>query len=172
MIRLTDKSNIKCTILLSWLQYLQRDSQGFLQHTLTKFKPVQDNCLEGSPFFVSLSDREINETHSNHLQRLSVFLFLRCSFTLIYSSRHNGKQCEFDCRKKGMAEMFKWIVRQIPGIICSDHRIYSKKSVEFSASFVRLFMHEVLGYHSVFAICIWCFSLTPQSRALLYIFYV
>ncbi|XP_020880698.1 uncharacterized protein LOC9313815 [Arabidopsis lyrata subsp. lyrata] len=142
MIRLTDKSNIKCTILLSWLQYLQRDSQGFLQHTLTKFKPVQDNCLEGSPFFVSLSDREINETHSNHLQRLSVFLFLRCSFTLIYSSRHNGKQCEFDCRKKGMAEMFKWIVRQIPGIICSDHRIYSKKSVEFSASFVRLFMHE------------------------------
>ncbi|CAD5325401.1 unnamed protein product [Arabidopsis thaliana] len=141
MIRLTDKSKIKCTILLSWLQYLQRDSQGFLQHTLTKFKPVQD-CLEGSPFFVSLSDMEVNEMHSNHLQRLSVFLFLRCSFTLIYSSRHNDKQCEFDCRKKGMAEMFKWIERQIPGNMFSDHRIYSKKNVEFSASFVRLFMHE------------------------------
>ncbi|KAG7628000.1 putative protein Line [Arabidopsis thaliana] len=141
MIRLTDKSKIKCTILLSWLQYLQRDSQGFLQHTLIKFKPVQD-CLEGSPFFVSLSDMEVNEMHSNHLQRLSVFLFLRCSFTLIYSSRHNDKQCEFDCRKKGMAEMFKWIEQQIPGNMFSDHRIYSKKNVEFSASFVRLFMHE------------------------------
>lgn len=161
MIRLTYQSNIKCTILLSWLQYLQRDSQGFLQHTLTTLKPVQDNCLENLPFFVSLSDREVNETHSNHLQRLSVFLFLRCSFTLLYSSRHTDRQCEYDCRKKAMAEMFKWIERQIPGNTFSGHRIYSKKSVHFSASFVRLFMHEVLGYHSVFAIRIWCFSVTP-----------
>ncbi|XP_019102317.1 PREDICTED: uncharacterized protein LOC104791270 isoform X2 [Camelina sativa] len=142
MIRLTYQSNIKCTILLSWLQYLQRQFQGFLQHTLTSFKPIQDNCLEGSPFFVSLSDREVSETHSNHLQRLSVFLFLRCSFTLLYSSRHTDEHCEFDCSKKGMEVMFKWIERQIPGDTFSDHRVYTKKSVVFSASFVRLFMHE------------------------------
>ncbi|XP_010503716.1 PREDICTED: uncharacterized protein LOC104780873 [Camelina sativa] len=142
MMRLTYQSNIKCTILLSWLQYLQRQFQGFLQHTLTSFKPIQDNCLEGSPFFVSLSDREVSETHSNHLQRLSVFLGLRCSFTLLYSSRHTDKHCEFDCSKKGMEVMFKWIERQIPGDTFSDHRVYTKKSVVFSASFVRLFMHE------------------------------
>ncbi|XP_019084830.1 PREDICTED: uncharacterized protein LOC104711589 isoform X2 [Camelina sativa] len=142
MARLTYQSNIECTILLSWLQYLQRQSQGLLQHTLTSFKPIQDNCLEGSPFFVSLSDREVSETHSNHLQRLSVFLFLRCSFTLLYSSRHTDKHCQSDCRKKGMEEMFKWIERLIPGDTFSDHRIYTKKRVVFSASFVRLFMHE------------------------------
>lgn len=158
MIRLTYQSNIKCTILLSWLQYLQRHPQGFLQHTLTRFKPVQDNCLEGSPFFVSLSDKEVNETHSNHLQRLSVFLFLRCSFTLLYSSRHTDKECEFECRKKGMEEMFKWIERQIPGDTFSGHRTYTKKSVDFSTSFVRLFMHEVFVYPSVSAICILVFS--------------
>ncbi|CAH2064478.1 unnamed protein product [Thlaspi arvense] len=142
MIRLTYQSNIKCTILLSWLQYLQRHFQGFLQHNLTGLKPVQDNCLEGSPFFVSLSDREVNETHSKHLQRLSVFLFLRCSFTMLYSSRHTDKHCEFNCRKKAMEKMSNWIERQIPGNTFCDHSTYTKKSVDFSTSFVRLFMHE------------------------------
>lgn len=116
---------------------------------------MEDNCLEGSPFFVSLSDSEVNETHSNHLQRLSVFLFLRCSFPLLYSSRHIDNLCEFDCRKKGMAEMFNWIEGQIPGDTFSDHRHSVKKSVEFSTSFIRLFMHEVLLYPYVSAICIW-----------------
>ncbi|CAA7019431.1 unnamed protein product [Microthlaspi erraticum] len=139
MIRLTYKSNIKCTILLSWLQYLQRHFQGFLQ---PRFKPVEDHCLEGSPFFVSLSESEVNETHSSHLQRLSVFLFLRCSFPLLYSSRHTDKLCEFDCRKKGMEEMFNWIEQQSPGDTFSDNRNYTEKSVEFSTSFIRLFMHE------------------------------
>ncbi|CAH8305717.1 unnamed protein product [Eruca vesicaria subsp. sativa] len=142
MIRLTYQSNIKCTILLSWLQYLQRHFQVFLQHTLTGNKPVQDNCLEGSPFFVSLSDRDVKETHSNHLQRLSVFLFLRCSLTLFYSSRHTDKDCEFECRKKGMEGMLKWIEQQVPGYTISDHGTYSKKSVDFSTSFIQLFMHE------------------------------
>ncbi|VVB05182.1 unnamed protein product [Arabis nemorensis] len=142
MTRLTYQSNIKCTILLSWLQYLQRHFQGFLQYTLTRFGPVQDNCLEGSPFFVCLSDREVNEAHSNHLQRLSVFLLLRCSFTLLDSSRHTDKHCGFDCRKKGMKEMLKWIELQIPGDTFSAQRTYTKKSVDFSTSFVRLFMHE------------------------------
>lgn len=146
MIRLTYQSNIKCNILLSWMQYLQHHSLGFPQDTLIRFKPVQDNCLEGSPFFVSLSHREVNETHSNHLQRLSVFLFLRCSFTLLYSSRHTDKHCELDCRKKGMEEMSKWIEQQIPGDTFSDHRTYTTTSVNFSTSFVRLFIHEVLIY--------------------------
>ncbi|ESQ45484.1 hypothetical protein EUTSA_v10010194mg [Eutrema salsugineum] len=142
MIRLTYQSSIKCTILLSWLQYLQRHFQGFLENTLTRFRSVQDNCLEGSPFFVTSSDSKVNKTHSDHLQRLSVFLFLRCSFTLLYSSRHTDKDCEFECRKKGMEAMFKWIERQIPGDTFSGHRTYTKKSVDFSTSFVRLFMHE------------------------------
>ncbi|KAF8081266.1 hypothetical protein N665_0896s0006 [Sinapis alba] len=142
MIRLTYQSNIKRTILLSWLQYLQHHYQGFLHHTLTRHKPVQDNCLEGSPFFVSLSDSDVNETHSSHLQRLSVLLFLRCSLTLLYSSRHTDKDCEFDCRKKGMEGMFKWIEQQVPGDTFLDHGTYSKKSVDFSTSLVQLFMHE------------------------------
>ncbi|CAG7888400.1 unnamed protein product [Brassica rapa] len=142
MIRLTYQSNIKCSILLSWLQYLQHHFQRFLQHTLNRNKPVQDNCLEGSPFFVSLSDRDVNETHSNHLQRLSVFLFLRCSLTLLYTSRHADKDCEFDCRKKGMEGVFKWIEQQVPGDTFSNHGTYSKKSVDFSTCFIQLFMHE------------------------------
>ncbi|KAJ0231463.1 Golgin [Hirschfeldia incana] len=142
MIRLTYQSNIRCTVLLSWLQYLQHRYQGFLHHTLTRHKPVQDNSLEGSPFLVSLSDRDANETHSDHLQRLSVFLFLRCSLTLLYSSRHTDKDCEFDCRKKGMEGVFKWIEQQVPSDTFLDHGTYSKKSVDFSTSFIQLFMHE------------------------------
>ncbi|KAL0730021.1 hypothetical protein Bca4012_026114 [Brassica carinata] len=142
MIRLTYQSNIKCTILLSWLQYLQHHYQGFLHHTLTRNKALQDNCLEGSPFFVTLSDRDADETHSDHLQRLSVFLFIRCSLTLLYTSRHTDKDCEFDCRKKGMEGMFKWIEQQVPGDTFLDHGTYSTKSVDFSTSFIQLFMHE------------------------------
>ncbi|CAN6923514.1 unnamed protein product, partial [Brassica oleracea] len=142
MIRLTYQSNIKCSILLSWLQYLQHHFQRFLQHTLNRNKPVQDNCLEGSPFFVSLTDRDVNETHSNHLQRLSVFLFLRCSLTLLYTSRHADKDCEFDCRKKGMEGVFKWIEQQVSGDTFLEHGTYSKKSVDFSTCFIQLFMHE------------------------------
>ncbi|CAN8254797.1 unnamed protein product [Cochlearia groenlandica] len=142
MIKLSYKSSLESTILLSWLQYLQQHFQGFLQQTIARCKPVQDNCLEGSPFSVSLSDMEVAETQSNHLQRLSVFLFLRCSFTLLYSSRHTDKNGQFECRKKVMEEMLKWIEWQIPGGTFSDHITYTKKSVDFSTSFIQLFMHE------------------------------
>ncbi|WZZ26813.1 hypothetical protein YC2023_010214 [Brassica napus] len=56
--------------------------------------------------------------------------------------KHADKDCEFDCRKKGMEGVFKWIEQQVPGDTFLDHGTYSKKSVDFSTCFIQLFMHE------------------------------
>ncbi|XP_010550373.2 PREDICTED: uncharacterized protein LOC104821263 [Tarenaya hassleriana] len=142
MIRLSYLSELNCTTLHSWLQYLHLHYQGFLQQPISRHGPVQDNCLDSSPFLSSLSNGEIRKIYSDHLQRLAVFLFLRCSFTLISSRKHFDDRCERDCRKKGLKEIHEWIEEQIPGYTFSIQGTCFEKNMDFSISFIRLYMHE------------------------------
>ena len=51
--------------------------------------------LEGSPFYLSLSDRLESGMHSHHLKRKVIFLFLDCTFTLI--SQNGNSADSFIC---------------------------------------------------------------------------
>jgi hypothetical protein len=159
MVRLSFQTRLECSTLVSWLQLLHTYFQEVLQQPITQPEPCQDDCLEGSPFLLSVSDGEINILHSHHIKRQAVFLFLRLSFSLI-SQENTDKQCvcitpnscltdesnsdlECCCRKKGLLELYKWFQGNLPTEMFLNHELYFERCVKFASSFLQLFMHEV-----------------------------
>lgn len=158
MVRLSFQTRLECSTLVSWLQLLHTYFQEVLQQPITQPESCQDDCLEGSPFLLSVSDGEINSLHSHHIQRQAVLLFLRLSFSLI-SQENTDKQCvcitpnscstyksnldlECCCRKKGLLELYKWFQGNLPTEMFLNHELYFERCVKFASSFLLLFMHE------------------------------
>lgn len=160
MIRLGSLTCLDCSIRLSWLELLHNYFQELLRQPLTHFLSDQDDCLEGSPFLLSLSDGEACGVHSSHLQRQAVFLFLDCSFSLICQRGENtdhsipstlcsclttNPDSELDhfCTKKGLLEVYKWIQGLLPTEISVDHEKYLEICMNFMSSFLQLYLREV-----------------------------
>jgi len=160
MIRLGSLTGLDCRIPFSWIELLHNYFEEFLQQPLTQFHSDQINCLEGSPFLVSLSDGEACLTHSGHLQRQSVYLLLACSFSLISQRGENANHCncstlsscfttnpdsEHDrfCMKKGFLELYKWIQRHLPTAISTNHDNFLEICMDFMSSFLQLYLREV-----------------------------
>ncbi|KAJ0096376.1 hypothetical protein Patl1_28792 [Pistacia atlantica] len=159
LIRLSFHARLDHCILLSWLQLLHNYFKELLQQPMTQVESVQDDCLEGSPFLMSCTDGELYNMCSRHLQRQAVFLFLRCSFTLISLKEDTKKHCacsaadscltfdtisDLDCcgRKKGLLELYKWLQGHLPLDKLVEHEMYMEKCINFSLSFLQLYMHE------------------------------
>ncbi|XP_014505808.1 uncharacterized protein LOC106765633 isoform X2 [Vigna radiata var. radiata] len=159
MIRLGSLTGLDCRIPFSWIELLHNYFEEFLQQPLTQFHSDQINCLEGSPFLVSLSDGEASLTHSDHLQRQAVYLLLACSFSLISQRGENANHCtcstltscfttnpdsEHDhfCMKKGFLELYKWIQRHLPSSISTNHDNYLEICMDFMSSFLQLYLRE------------------------------
>ncbi|QCD81683.1 Protein Line [Vigna unguiculata] len=159
MIRLGSLTGLDCRIPFSWIELLHNYFEEFLQQPLTQFHSDQINCLEGSPFLVSLSDGEACLTHSGHLQRQSVYLLLACSFSLISQRGENANHCncstlsscfttnpdsEHDrfCMKKGFLELYKWIQRHLPTAISTNHDNFLEICMDFMSSFLQLYLRE------------------------------
>ncbi|XP_044470163.1 uncharacterized protein LOC123199303 isoform X2 [Mangifera indica] len=159
MIRLSFHARLDDCMILSWLHLLHNYFKELLQQPITEVESVQDDCLEGSPFLMSVTDGELYNMGSHHLQRQAVFLFLRCSFTLVSLKEDTKKHCacsaadscltfdansDLDCcgRKKGLLELYKWLQRHLPIDKIVDYEIYMEKCINFSLSFLQLYMHE------------------------------
>ncbi|XP_024932465.3 uncharacterized protein LOC107424715 isoform X1 [Ziziphus jujuba] len=159
MIRLSFRTSLDCSILVSWLGLMHAYFSEYLQQSMTSLKAVQGDCLEGSPFLLSVSDTEVNNLCSHHVQRLAVFLFLRCSLGLISLKSDNDEKCacasqnlclpsesnvNLECcgRKKGILELYNWLQGHLPVSIFVDHNIYLQKCIDFALSFLQLYMHE------------------------------
>ncbi|WVZ23375.1 hypothetical protein V8G54_001919 [Vigna mungo] len=166
MIRLGSLTGLDCRIPFSWIELLHNYFEEFLQQPLTQFHSDQINCLEGSPFLVSLSDGEACLTHSDHLQRQAVYLLLACSFSLISQGGENANHCtcstlsscfttnpdsEHDhfCMKKGFLELYKWIQRHLPTSISTNHDNYLEICMDFMSSFLQLYLREIHYDHQV-----------------------
>ena len=160
MIRLGSLIYLDSSIRLSWLELLHNYFQELLQKPLTHFHSDQDDCLEGSPFLLSLSDGESCGMHSSHLQRQAVFLLLDCSFSFICQRGANADHCncptlcscfttnpdsELDhfCRKKGSLELYKWVQLHLPTEIFINHEKYLAICMNFMSSFLQLYLREV-----------------------------
>lgn len=160
MIRLGSFSCLDCSVYLSWLEILHNYFQELLLQPLTQFQSDQGDCLEGSPFLLSLSDGEADGIHSSHLQRQAVFLLLDCSVSLISQRGLKADHCdcstlcscftsnpdpELDhfCSKMGSLELFKWIQKHLPTEISINHEKYLEICMNFMSSFLQLYLCEV-----------------------------
>lgn len=160
MIRLGSLTDLDCRIRFSWIELLHNYFEEFLQQPLTQFHSDQINCLEGSPFLLSLSDGEACLTHSDHLQRQAVYLLLACSFSLISQRGENANHCncstscscfttnpdsEHDCfcMRKGFLELYKWIQGHLPTAISTNHEKYLEICTNFMSSFLKPYLREV-----------------------------
>ncbi|CAL0313477.1 unnamed protein product [Lupinus luteus] len=154
MIRLSSLACLDCSIRHHWLELLHNYFEELLQQPLNHFQSDQDDCLEGSPFLLSLSDGKACGMHSSHLQRQAVFLFLDCSFSLICprGEKADHSNCstfssfttklDHFCTEKGSLELYKWIQGHLPTEISIDHEKYLEISMNFMSSFLQLYLRE------------------------------
>ncbi|XP_039061295.1 uncharacterized protein LOC120205514 [Hibiscus syriacus] len=149
MIRLSFQIPLDGLVLVSWLQLLHFYFEDLLCQPLTEVEN-QDDCLEGSPFMLSYSDGEVHDMQARHLQRRAVYLFLRCSSRLINPAKDASKHypsdaiSELSCygRKKGLSELYAWLSRHVPVNELLIHETYREKSINFSSSLLKLYIHE------------------------------
>ncbi|CAI8609207.1 unnamed protein product [Vicia faba] len=159
MIRFGSLSCLDSSDSFSWLEILHNYFQDLLLQPLTQFLSAQGDCLEGSPFLLSLSDGETYGTSSSHLQRQAIFLLLDCSISLISQrgSKENHSDCsalsscftnnldlEFDHFriKKGLLELYKWIQQHLPSEVSINRENYSEICMNFMSTFLQLYLHE------------------------------
>ncbi|KAE9597619.1 putative protein Line [Lupinus albus] len=154
MIRLGSLACLDCSVRHCWLELLHNYFEELLRQPLNHFQSDQDDCLEGSPFLLSLSDGKACGMHSSHLQRQAVFLFLDCSFSLIYprgeKSDHSNcstfssftTKLDHFCTEKGSLELYKWIQGHLPTEISIDHDKYLEICMNFMSSFLQLYLRE------------------------------
>ncbi|KAJ7944381.1 Protein Lines [Quillaja saponaria] len=159
MTRLSFHTCLDCSVLLSWLQLLHCYFQELLWQPINEFHCGQDSCLKDSPFLLSLSEREVLSVHSSHLQRQAIFLFLKCSFSLICPRGNTGRGCmsstsnlcmtsdtnlQLDCccKKKGFVELNRWLQGHLPKDMFLDCEDYCEICMKFSSSFLKLYLHE------------------------------
>ncbi|XP_062102171.1 uncharacterized protein LOC133811601 isoform X2 [Humulus lupulus] len=129
MIRLSVPTYLNFSTTVSWLQLVHNYFGELLWQPITPLELVQNDSLQGSPFLSSMFDEEVNNVSSPHVQRRAIFLFLRCSFSLINLKGDTVIECtctaqnlclpndsnvELECCgiKRGFAELYHWLQGQ------------------------------------------------------------
>lgn len=158
MLRISFAIDLERSVLVSWMHLINEHFQDLLSKPIKVIESDQVDCLEGSPFWTDDLSAERVRSSSCHLQRLAIFLFLRCSFTLSsMKEKHNEEfpvassdSClTFDLNSKnsnseGLSELLKWLQRHLPGDMFVDDETYSSSCMKFALSFLQLYMHEVV----------------------------
>ncbi|CAN4082847.1 unnamed protein product [Withania somnifera] len=157
MIRLSNQIHWDHSIVISWLDLIHTYFQDVLSQPMEGQEFGLDKYLEGSPFGVMSFDMGKKKVSSKHLQRLSIFLFLKCSFCLLNLKEttdqlyelKNLKSCSsFDMnpkccsRRKALLEIHEWLRELLPSDCFIDHDMYLEKCMDFVSSFLQLYMQE------------------------------
>ncbi|KAK4367706.1 hypothetical protein RND71_011498 [Anisodus tanguticus] len=156
MIRLSNQIHLDYSIVILWLDLIHTYFQDILLQPMDGQEFGVDKNLEGSPFWVMTFDMKKKWISSKHLQRLAIFLFFKCSSSLLNmketTDQHyackNLKSCSgFDLnpklcsRRKALLELHEWLREHLPGDRF-DHDMYSEKCMDFVSSFLQLYMQE------------------------------
>ncbi|GER35691.1 pentatricopeptide (PPR) repeat-containing protein [Striga asiatica] len=135
MVKLSSNTLIEQTVHVKWIDLLSNHFQDLLLQPISRGESVQVDFLEGSPFCTSIVDNDSQNVPSCHLQRLTVFLFLKRSL-----SQNVDSEC---CTENmGLAKLYEWLRTQIPHDILVNDELYFDRCVRFTLSFLQLFMHE------------------------------
>lgn len=165
MVKLSFHIKLGCSLLSDWLQLLHEYYQDLLSCPISQLEIGQNNTLEGSPFLLCLEDQDVYHLASGHLQRKAVFLFLRCSLSLISIRNNDDVKCTCawptssidstlvmakDCfaEKKGLLQFHEWVQVQVhtPSNMCLENEIDLEKCIKFASSFIRFYMQEVYSF--------------------------
>ncbi|XP_021714220.1 uncharacterized protein LOC110682245 isoform X1 [Chenopodium quinoa] len=158
MVKLSLSMQLGCSILILWLQLLHEHYQDLLSSPISQFACGQSDTLEGSPFLLSLDDQELCHLSSYHLQRRAIFLFLRCSLSLMSLAKTDDFQCTcerpssftvFDmnivkecfAKKKGLLQFYEWLQVHFPSIV-TENELKLDKCIKFASSFIKFYMQE------------------------------
>ncbi|XP_010255092.1 PREDICTED: uncharacterized protein LOC104595857 isoform X3 [Nelumbo nucifera] len=158
MTRLTLQVHWECSTLVLWLQLLRRHFQDLLVQPISAYDSGFDDSLEGSPFLASIADG-VHKIHTRHLQRQAIFLFLKCSFSLVGFGKETDIRCvcassnsclthelksgqECSGKRKGLSEISEWLQDHLPLEMFVDYGIYSEKCSIFASSFMQLYVDE------------------------------
>ncbi|KAK6128914.1 hypothetical protein DH2020_037353 [Rehmannia glutinosa] len=160
MIKLSSSSHVDQTIHVTWIHLVRKYFEDLLLQPISGGKFDEDDFLEGSPFCTSIFDPGKQNMLSRHLQRLTVFLFLKCSLNLVsmkgspdepqraYENlKHNctnDLNLDSECRSEslGLIKLHEWLQAHVPADILVNDELYFDRCVRFTLSFLQLFMHE------------------------------
>ncbi|EPS63044.1 hypothetical protein M569_11743, partial [Genlisea aurea] len=133
--------DLELAIFITWIDLLQKNFEHVLLEPIHGVRFTEDGALEGSPFGSSLSTPGKQNVPSRHLQRLSVFLFLKFSLAL---ARSDGDSDSSSSGKDVSEKLHEWLLAQAPppADIYVKGELSSKQCLQFSLSFLRLFMPE------------------------------
>uniref|UniRef100_A0A1D1ZB79 Protein Lines n=1 Tax=Anthurium amnicola TaxID=1678845 RepID=A0A1D1ZB79_9ARAE len=155
MIRLSFWSHWQCSAVVSWIQLLQRYFKDLLHQSISRSHAGHDISIEGSPFLASVTDE--GKICTPHLQRQTIFLFLKCCFTLIRFGDQACHECKcgpvalFPCEPQkhggicffnGSSELSGWLQKHILLENCADYVNYPKSCSRFSLTFLQLYIDE------------------------------
>lgn len=160
MIRLSSLIQWECSTAILWLRLLQKYFGDLLQQPISRCHTGHGDSLEGSPFQADVVYGQLRKICVPHLQRQAVFLFLRCSFSLISLSKETDMKCSCttsnsfftrdmqyaqECcnRKEGLSELSEWFQRHMALEKFVDCGMYLEKCRSFALSFLQLYMDEV-----------------------------
>ncbi|XP_071913305.1 uncharacterized protein [Coffea arabica] len=166
MMRLTSILHLERSDLMTWLHLIEKYFHDLLCQPLDMQESNLNDCLEGSPFWSDDYDAEGQKMSSSHLQRLAVFLFLRCSFILVRLNEKADKQFKvansdscftfdlysnsnYSSRSEGPLMLEQWLQRHLPSDTFVDHEMYSQRCSSFALAFLKLYMHEIFYDHEV-----------------------
>ncbi|XP_060192968.1 uncharacterized protein LOC132622379 isoform X2 [Lycium barbarum] len=157
MIRLSNQIHLNYSVVISWLGLIHTYFQDVLLQPMDRQDFGLDKYLEGSPFGVMTFDMGKKGISSKHLQRLSIFLFLKCSSSLLnmketidqhYACKDLKSCSSFDLnpklcsRRKALRELHEWLRELLPGDSFIDHDMNSEECMDFVSSLLQLYMQE------------------------------
>ncbi|KAF8012444.1 hypothetical protein BT93_I0567 [Corymbia citriodora subsp. variegata] len=143
------------SVLILWLQLLHKYFQDVMSEQISMLEPAGDDTLEGSPFSASIFEENIKVTNLYHLKRLAIFLFIKCSLSLIFNEVEVDQQreClserpylsshpEYCSHKKVLGELYKWLSQNLQHDTHCDSETYMEKCMHFGSSFIQLYAQE------------------------------
>lgn len=153
MIRLSFWNNWHGYALVSWVQLLQKYFKDIMLKPITRFSDGCGMSMEGSPFLSNFAHQGMSEiVHTAHLQRQTIFLFVKCCYNSFRCSNQVFQDCPPGCKShqhrqgccfNGLSELSTWLQEHVPLENNSDGHIYQTTCSRFSLSFLQLFMDEV-----------------------------
>lgn len=148
--------DLEGSVLVLWLQLVHKYFQDLMSEQISMLEPVRDDSLESSPFSASMFEENIQGTNLYHLKRQAIFLFIRCSLSLIFNEEAVDQQCEclstkprlsshpeYCSHKKVLGELYKWLSQNLQHDTHCDSELYMEECMHFGSSFIQLYAQEV-----------------------------
>ncbi|KAL8044405.1 hypothetical protein ABFX02_08G044200 [Erythranthe guttata] len=148
MVKLCSNINIEKTMPVTFIHLIHKYFEDLLSQPICGVKLDRAGFMEGSPFCTSISDPEKQTMLHSHLQRLAIFLFLKCSLSFASMKKespdeaqitHNSENCS---TSTGFIKLHEWLKVHFLADILANDEPYFERCVRFSLSFLQLFMHE------------------------------